>query len=807
MITIGGKEYRNVQEQVAENTSDIAQLQKIYGYKGPFNSLDDIENPINDALYLVGTTLPFEIYQYDEDLEDYVDLGPFAAVGQPGPTGPQGIQGPKGDKGEQGATGPQGIQGATGPQGPQGEIGPTGPKGDPVTITVNNTTYTQSEGNITLPDYPDTSEFLKARDRNKTVSIMTTDGNMPYSELSLSNPSEIQTNARLRSYGASGISSSVSAMSNSSAGTIQMGTVNTNGRTTLYLYDAANSYYENTFAGGMKIRFPYNGTQTPIDTTFATTKNLESKQDTLVWGSNIKNINNQSLSGSGSLDVTELGVITVEYGTTTPIQLSTYESNQIRKGLLRLKVYTVDQISGQRTYSYYTADAWNSPLSPAEGGTTFTEIISPDTGRFDLNQVYGLYNNQDETLTLSNWRQVILRPDQYATHSEIPAAVSGTNDGTNWTSLTIGNNTYGLASGGSGGFEDYTITSSSNQLMRDEAEALVAKINNLRIVFKDNDNYYYFLLGKTYDGASYQEYEFYCDINHTTVNPYNPATVENTKAILHVEWNNYYLNVVSYQNTIVSGTNDGTNWTSLTIGNDTYGLPPVDEIVLDYSSTYINNLTSVTFTQAQFDLITSHVNNHDVNIRIKLLAEVGPGREGTFDLIPSYFHGADTSINSDCSFTGFYNVNTYNATKIIIISQLLNNTGTVTIKTLDTSSYTTLFSRTPDSGTTSYNITLSDAITNYDEIKIYFNVNDDTIQRNCQVFPNPAVDNKINLTAFGNGTTRVYTKNTCFNIATTTSLVLVNSAQQRVGNNENSQVTVISDGFYCRPYKIIGIKY
>ena len=30
----------------------------------------------------------------------------------------------------------------------------------------------------------------------------------------------------------------------------------------------------------------------------------------------------------------------------------------------------------------------------------------------------------------------------------IPDAVSGTNDGTNWTSLTIGSNTYGLASGG-----------------------------------------------------------------------------------------------------------------------------------------------------------------------------------------------------------------------------------------------------------------------------------------------------------------------------------------------------------------------
>ena len=33
--------------------------------------------------------------------------------------------------------------------------------------------------------------------------------------------------------------------------------------------------------------------------------------------------------------------------------------------------------------------------------------------------------------------------------SDIPAAVSGTNDGTNWTTLTIGSDTYGLAGGGS----------------------------------------------------------------------------------------------------------------------------------------------------------------------------------------------------------------------------------------------------------------------------------------------------------------------------------------------------------------------
>ena len=56
-----------------------------------------------------------------------------------------------------GARGPQGPQGPVGPQGPQGLQGPQGTQGsDGLTtqIRVNGNTYTQSNGLITLPDYP-----------------------------------------------------------------------------------------------------------------------------------------------------------------------------------------------------------------------------------------------------------------------------------------------------------------------------------------------------------------------------------------------------------------------------------------------------------------------------------------------------------------------------------------------------------------------------------------------------------------------------------------------------------------------------
>lgn len=59
--------------------------------------------------------------------------------------------------GARGPQGPQGPVGSTGPQGPQGPAGPQGSAGsDGLTtqIRVNGTTYNQSNGLITLPDYP-----------------------------------------------------------------------------------------------------------------------------------------------------------------------------------------------------------------------------------------------------------------------------------------------------------------------------------------------------------------------------------------------------------------------------------------------------------------------------------------------------------------------------------------------------------------------------------------------------------------------------------------------------------------------------
>ena len=71
-----------------------------------------------------------------------------------GARGPQGPVGPQGSQGPQGPVGPQGSQGPQGPVGPAGVQGVKGSDGLTTQIRVNGTTYTQSNGLITLPDYP-----------------------------------------------------------------------------------------------------------------------------------------------------------------------------------------------------------------------------------------------------------------------------------------------------------------------------------------------------------------------------------------------------------------------------------------------------------------------------------------------------------------------------------------------------------------------------------------------------------------------------------------------------------------------------
>lgn len=69
--------------------------------------------------------------------------------------------------------------GPVGPTGPKGDAGPAGDAGLTTEVTVNGTTYTQSEGNITLPDYAKigtatTNQALSKIEYTTEVAIPTT---------------------------------------------------------------------------------------------------------------------------------------------------------------------------------------------------------------------------------------------------------------------------------------------------------------------------------------------------------------------------------------------------------------------------------------------------------------------------------------------------------------------------------------------------------------------------------------------------------------------------------------------------------
>ena len=130
--------YRNLQEQVYENAKDINELSTGKTYRGPYDSLDAIDNLLVGGLYLISDSNGgYDIYRCDDaDHKQFTYLGKFGAKGDKGdigPAGPQGEPGPRGPQGIQGPTGPQGPQGPQGPRGPEGpkgDVGPEGPKGD-----------------------------------------------------------------------------------------------------------------------------------------------------------------------------------------------------------------------------------------------------------------------------------------------------------------------------------------------------------------------------------------------------------------------------------------------------------------------------------------------------------------------------------------------------------------------------------------------------------------------------------------------------------------------------------------------------
>lgn len=186
MITIDGKEYRNLQEQVLKNQADITKIIegnivlgelgiKVVGQVEDYSQLPDPSTFIGEYgdAYLVGIVEPYDFYIFtrpfqNEEYPQWFNLGEFPVPGPQGSQGRQGIQGIQGPRGTKIHEGPgvpttsnvydleegdyyidttnkifysysggvfkaefsfRGEPGAQGPRGPQGLTGPQGPQG------------------------------------------------------------------------------------------------------------------------------------------------------------------------------------------------------------------------------------------------------------------------------------------------------------------------------------------------------------------------------------------------------------------------------------------------------------------------------------------------------------------------------------------------------------------------------------------------------------------------------------------------------------------------------------------------------
>lgn len=128
MIIRDNKAYRNLEEQVLQNKTDIEKLYaegitidgfgiKVVGSVTSAAELPDVltyQGSYGDA-YAVGAQPPYEMYIYSRPFGEsitnqWLNIGFFPLAGPQGPQGPQGIQGEVGPQGEQGI---QGIPGFT----------------------------------------------------------------------------------------------------------------------------------------------------------------------------------------------------------------------------------------------------------------------------------------------------------------------------------------------------------------------------------------------------------------------------------------------------------------------------------------------------------------------------------------------------------------------------------------------------------------------------------------------------------------------------------------------------------------------
>ena len=442
---------------------------------------------------------------------------------------------------------------------------------------------------------------------------------------------------------------------------------------------------------------------------------------------------------------------------------------------------------------------------------------------------YTLTSNLAAVATSGSYNDLTNKPT-------IPDAVSGTNDGTNWTTLTIGSDTYDIPQGGS-------TPGMIGEVIYDNKELNVASIT----------------LSNSIDDYSFIDVQYTCSdyINHTTDKMLNTLriyksgnsfvnTIFQTPSMGYVQQNSWYSKNGEYK--IASTTSISVNsqqWQISYLPNNN------PKVLPEWQSTSTQAwiiITKVIGYKANSSALTSgkkykhHLslfNNATVSsatLRVTATIETNSPTPFTVDTLKSWlydnnyrtvangiYEASGTYYESSISYAVLgircYEINSgttvvvpkaanvYLTPQITYVVDVVDEDDVlITVPTVPT--YTTLFSATPTAGTTVYSIELSDSVANYDEIIIYYYRHNSTVTKSSLRLDSPSVGDLFYLITYETTTNpRLYTKADQFTITDATHIDLVNAIQQRIGNNESTNVDLTTTEMRCKPYKVVGIKY
>lgn len=673
MLKFGNKEFRNLQEQVKKNMDDIMFILQEEGVLNEFGikvvgqedsaldmpTVEDYkeDNPdwaYGDA-YAIGTEAPYELYVLTRangsHPDDYwFNIGEFPAPGPEGPEGPQGEQG---------------VQGQTGPSGQDGITPVIVMQSPSVTTLSAGSDATASVivgGTIAQPTYKFEFGIPRGADGSTPTSI-------PWGNITGSIADQTDLVSALQG------KANVSALS-SYATKIYADNVANNAeyqavstiRTSDNEFSGSAIFYNEVVFGSYIYKGQSNFIDYPIELpsgsgTLALTRDIPSlsgyateawvsanflSADTPIggsaeWGSISGTLTNQTdlmskfseyalLSDIPSLSgyATEAWVVSQNYASQTWVNNQISGIDYASVGALSSSTQIPSDTSDlTNNAGYITSSALSSYATVSQLSSYATEVyvqnslsdyaLASELSLYALSSSLSLYATVSAVSSAISGVESTISSLDYASVGALSSAtvipeVSGTNDGTNWTSITINEDTYDIPSGGPSG--DYVPVQVSEE---DSGITQTGEITNstgavtLTIDYTDeNDdtqNKQTYL--SIYQDDTYLGHDYKGTIETTVENPdYDPEDPESEETVtgyetvdlgthLYIgadsaeihntviednEVNEYTYDLINTCQTVdviasdyasqgyVYGSNDGQYWTDLTIGSNTYSL-------------------------------------------------------------------------------------------------------------------------------------------------------------------------------------------------------------------------------------------